>query len=56
MYIFKITEFWDLSYLVLAKSYTDLIEKLQELNKNIPQQIEIIAEQTKEWEEFFQWD
>lgn len=53
MYIFKITEFWDLSYLVLAKSYTDLIEKLQKLEKKAPQKIELIAEQSKEDWEFF---
>ncbi len=50
MYLFKITDNVQCStpYYITAKSYIDLIQKLQEFNKNIPQQIEIIAEQTKE--------
>lgn len=50
MYIFKITEILNHTtpYYMTAENYTGLIQKLQELNKNVPQQIEIIAEQEKE--------
>lgn len=53
MYLFKITELFDktYSYFMIAESYIELLQKLKKLKKNVPQQIELIAEQSKEdWE------